>query len=162
MNTKTLKRIISIVEIALIGVIFLLFLGTCLNINPIKGLDLDEMNYNGYNAFFGFGSEFDTSVGSMAILILLGIVLVLAVVSMFFPKISVIFNSIIAVLAITTAIFIFLGTTEFMVVRYSQSIKYFNYYCDVNLGWGAILAGITAFLIAAGAITQEVYAFLKR
>ncbi len=162
MNTKTFKRIITIVELVLIGIIFLCFAGTCLNIDPIKGLDLDNMKYDGYHAFFGYGSEFDTSVGSVTIAILLGIVGVLGIVSMIFPKISVIFNSIIAILAIFAGVFIFLGTTEFMVVRYSQSIEYFDYYCEVYLGYGAILAGISAFLIACGAIAQEIYAFIKR
>ena len=47
MNTKTFKRIITIVELVLIGIIFLCFAGTCLNIDPIKGLDLDNMKYDG-------------------------------------------------------------------------------------------------------------------
>ncbi len=162
MNTKTFKRLITFIEIILVGAIFLLFLGTCLDIEPIKGLNLTSYKYNGYNAFFGFGSEFGTSVGSIVVLILLALVVVLAIVSLIFPKISIVFNSIIAVLALLSSIFIFLGTTTFMVNRYSQSINYFEYYCKVNLGYGAILAGICALLIFVGSIAQEIYSFVKR
>ena len=119
MNTKTFKRIITIVELVLIGIIFLCFAGTCLNIDPIKGLDLDNMKYDGYHAFFGYGSEFDTSVGSVAIAILLGIVGALGIVSLIFPKISVIFNSIIAILAIFAGVFIFFNV-YILVVLYES------------------------------------------
>lgn len=51
MNTKTFKRLITSIEIILVGAIFLLFLGTCLNIEPIKGLNLTSYKYNGYKAF---------------------------------------------------------------------------------------------------------------
>lgn len=162
MNTKTFKRLITSIEIILVGAIFLLFLGTCLNIEPIKGLNLTSYKYNGYKAFFGFGSEFGTSVGSIIVLILLALIVVLGITSMIFPKISIVFNLVIALLAMFSAIFIFLGTTTFMVNRYSQSVNYFEYYCSVNLGYGAILAGICALLIFIGAIAQEVYSFKKR
>lgn len=162
MNTKTFKRILSSVVIGLVGLIFILFLGTCLNINPIKGLDLKEMNYNGYTAFFGKGSEFDTSVGSITVLILLLLVVILSILNIVFPKISLVFNIFVVIFALLASIFIFLGTTDFMVVRYSQSIDYFNYYCDVNLGWAAIIAGIFGLFIVIASIAQEVYAVLKR
>ncbi len=162
MNTKKFKRIFSLVNILLVALIFVLFFGTCLVIDPIKGLDLSKMKYDGYHAFFGVGSEFGTSVGSITVVILLGIVLVLSITTIIFPKISIIFNVISTILVIVAASFIFMGTTEFMVNRYSQSIEYFDYYCNVGLGYGAILAGIVAILIGISSIAQEVYSVINK
>lgn len=156
------KKIIGACQAVLLVGIILLFFTTCININPIKQVALPAHKYNGFKAFLGATSDFSPSVGGVMTVVFVGIAIALAILKIFLPKISIIWNSLIAIFAVLIAIFLFCGATDFMVNASNNAITSYKYYCDVQLSVGTILGGIIAILVAAASVCDEVLAFRNK
>lgn len=153
------KRIIGVCQAVLAVGILMLFFLNCLVIDPVKGVDLSGKSFNGFKAYLGYTSDFAPSVGGVMTVVFLSIVLVLAILKTALPKLSIIWNSIIAFFALFVAIFLFCGTTSFMINEKNNILSLYGWFSDIKLGVGAILGGIIGILILAASICDEVLAY---
>ncbi len=154
-----LKRIIGISQILLAAVVVLLFLTTCLVIDPVVN-GIASKKFTGFEAYLGAASSFKVSVGGVLTIVCLGLIVVLALLKVFIPKISLIFNIIICVLAVLVFVFLCVGCHDFMVN--SNIIDKYKAYSDIKLGFGAIMGIIISAIMFGLSLTDEIISFKNR
>lgn len=108
------------------------------------------VEYTGFEAFLGKEDGFNATFGGIMVVILLAAVVVLALLKIFLPKLSKLFNFIIVAASIVTAIFLFCGTTGLMISIDDVKTS------DLNLSLlaGAIVPAIIAIVNAAASLVD--------
>ncbi len=141
------SAIVAIAQVALAVVAFCMLFAKAVKWSVISGI---EKKYSGFEAFLGKEDGFNATFGGVMVVILLIAVAVLALLKIFLPKMSKLFNFIIVAASVVTAVFLFCGTTGLMI-----DMDIFKT-SDLNLSLmvGAIIPAIIAILNAGASLVD--------
>ncbi len=151
----TKKQLVAVCQIALAIFAFCMLFVTCVKFKVDAIIFKTEASYSGFEAYFGTPDELKASAGGVLTVIFLGLIFVLAVLKLIFPKFGKLVNLVIILLGIAATIFLFSSTTTFMINLDSEYVTLKN--LNPTLGAGAIVAAIITIVNVAGSILDEFF-----